>query len=487
MAHMTIDTSAFEAGLARAENAANLAARNIRLIMNSVSSMNGSFNAAGSAAGSAASSISSSVSNITNNVNNGTSVVNNYYRNTATSLSNSGNKWEAFSSTVSKSLKVVGVAIAAAGVAVGKLVKDSVSAYAEYEQLVGGVETLFKNASNTVINNAKNAYNTAQISANQYMQILTSFSSSLLQGIAKGQAVANAMTKEEYSEMLDNQLEAQEEALDQQYEAAKKNYSKQYDALEKSLSAEIDAYQEAMEKKIDQINKEYTERIKLIDEEKYKKIKAIEEQIEAINDEAEAESYLSSQQEYETKKAELEDTIAHSRKRKKREAAKQELAELEEKWNQKEKERARKQQIESLNEEKDAIKEKADAQKEALKAEQEEKVNAIKESEKAQLKAMKEAKKEQLEALKESNDAQLKALKKRYDEEIKMAKKAAKKQLAAYEEGGGVGDYTEEQYAKAAEIGNRAVIDMADKMLVRIKRVELYQRCEAKRPQEMAA
>ena len=44
-----------------------------------------------------------------------------------------------------------------------------------------------------------------------------------------------------------------------------------------------------------------------------------------------------------------------------------------------------------------------------------------------------------------------------------------------------------EVYQKAAELADVAIIDMADKMLVRIKRVELYQRCEAKRPQEMAA
>lgn len=64
------------------------------------------------------------------------------------------------------------------------LVKASVNARGEMEQQIGGVETLFKNSADKVIENANRAYKTAGMSANQYMQLTTSFSASLLQSLA---------------------------------------------------------------------------------------------------------------------------------------------------------------------------------------------------------------------------------------------------------------------------------------------------------------
>lgn len=63
------------------------------------------------------------------------------------------------------------------------MVKESVSAYADYEQLVGGVDTLFKDSSKIVQNYANNAYKTAGMSANEYMETVTSFSASLLSAL----------------------------------------------------------------------------------------------------------------------------------------------------------------------------------------------------------------------------------------------------------------------------------------------------------------
>lgn len=62
--------------------------------------------------------------------------------------------------------------------------KASVSSYAELEQNIGGVETLFKGSAQKVIENANRAYKTAGLSANQYMTNVTSFSASLLQSVA---------------------------------------------------------------------------------------------------------------------------------------------------------------------------------------------------------------------------------------------------------------------------------------------------------------
>ena len=76
--------------------------------------------------------------------------------------------------------KVVGgVATAIAGAfaaATVAITKQAVDAYADYEQLVGGVETLFKDASGDVIKYAENAFRTVGLSANEYMETVTGFS-----------------------------------------------------------------------------------------------------------------------------------------------------------------------------------------------------------------------------------------------------------------------------------------------------------------------
>ena len=84
-------------------------------------------------------------------------------------------------------LKGVGVAMgavvtAAAATAV-KLGKEVVKAYADYEQLVGGVDTLFKGSSQKLQSYASNAYKTAGLSANDYMETVTGFSASLIQSL----------------------------------------------------------------------------------------------------------------------------------------------------------------------------------------------------------------------------------------------------------------------------------------------------------------
>ena len=79
------------------------------------------------------------------------------------------------------------VATAAVGVAVSgiaALTAGAIKNYAEYEQLVGGVDTLFKESSQRVQEYAANAFETAGVSANTYMETVTSFSASLLRPLA---------------------------------------------------------------------------------------------------------------------------------------------------------------------------------------------------------------------------------------------------------------------------------------------------------------
>ena len=95
--------------------------------------------------------------------------------------------------TMGKAFLAVGAAATAATVAI---TKSAVSAYADYEQLVGGVETLFKGSAGKVLEYANMAFATTGQSANEYMQNVTSFSASLLSAVGgdteKAAEVANA-------------------------------------------------------------------------------------------------------------------------------------------------------------------------------------------------------------------------------------------------------------------------------------------------------
>ena len=79
--------------------------------------------------------------------------------------------------------KVATAALAAAAAAVGALMKKSLESFAEYEQLVGGVETLFKDDADTLMGYAEQAYKTAGMSANEYMQNVTGFSAALISSL----------------------------------------------------------------------------------------------------------------------------------------------------------------------------------------------------------------------------------------------------------------------------------------------------------------
>ncbi len=93
---------------------------------------------------------------------------------------------------------------AAATTAVAGLASVAVSSYADYEQLVGGVETLFKDSAGLVQEYAKNAYKTAGMTANQYMETVTSFSASLLQGLNGDTAEAAKVADMAITDMSDN-------------------------------------------------------------------------------------------------------------------------------------------------------------------------------------------------------------------------------------------------------------------------------------------
>ena len=92
-----------------------------------------------------------------------------------------------------------------AGVAgLGALGAAAIKGYAEFEQLKGGVETLFGASSGEVVKNANNAFKTAGLSANQYMETVTSFSASLLQSVGGDTAKAASLADQAIIDMSDN-------------------------------------------------------------------------------------------------------------------------------------------------------------------------------------------------------------------------------------------------------------------------------------------
>lgn len=109
-----------------------------------------------------------------------------------------------FKNGLATAAKVGAAAVSAAATGIAVLTKNALNNYAEYEQLVGGVDTLFKDSSAKVQEYAANAYKTAGLSANEYMDTVTSFSASLLQSLGGDTAAAADMANVAITDMSDN-------------------------------------------------------------------------------------------------------------------------------------------------------------------------------------------------------------------------------------------------------------------------------------------
>lgn len=153
--------------------------------------------------------------------------------------------------------KALGAGVAAAATGLSKIVADSVSGFADYEQLTGGIETMFKqtsksydelvkegiaagkslseinmdwlsDASFTVMRNANRAYETAGLSANEYMETVTSFSASLISSLAGDKAEAAKYADMAITDMADNanKMGSSMESIQNAYQGfAKQNYT----------------------------------------------------------------------------------------------------------------------------------------------------------------------------------------------------------------------------------------------------------------------
>ena len=151
-----------------------------------------------------------------------------YYNNLDEASEKTSSFGDKLKTELATAAKVGAAAIGAASAGIVALTKSSIEGYAEYEQLVGGVETLFGESAGKVQEYASNAFKTAGMSANDYMETVTSFSASLLQSLDNDTAAAAEKANLAITDMSDNanKMGTSMEMIQNAYNGfAKQNYT----------------------------------------------------------------------------------------------------------------------------------------------------------------------------------------------------------------------------------------------------------------------
>ena len=133
-----------------------------------------------------------------------------------------------FASVLGTVGKVAAGAAAAGTAAVTGMVKSAYEGFSNYQQLVGGVETLFGSAADVVQKKASQAFTTAGLSANQYMETVTSFSASLIQSLGNDTGQAAIVADRAITDMSDNanKMGTSMESIQNAYQGfAKQNFT----------------------------------------------------------------------------------------------------------------------------------------------------------------------------------------------------------------------------------------------------------------------
>ena len=226
-ARITLDTSGYEQGLSSA----------IAAVQNFSSGANSTLNTAMSnmanTVNNAGSDMADAIGNASTEVNNSQHQIAEHAEEDAESFSkswnNAGNNvGEKLKSALGTITKVSAAAIGTAAAGIAALTKSAVENFGEYEQLVGGVETLFKENADTVQQYAANAYKTVGLSANEYMETVTSFSASLLQSLGGDTEAAAAVADKAITDMSDNanKMGSSMESIQNAYQGfAKQNFT----------------------------------------------------------------------------------------------------------------------------------------------------------------------------------------------------------------------------------------------------------------------
>lgn len=370
---------------------------------------------------------------------------------------------DSIKSGLATAAKIGTAAITAAATGIAALTKASVQNYAEYEQLVGGVDTLFKNASGKVQEYAANAYQTAGMSANEYMQTVTSFSAALVNSLATTTETATGAVTEATIDNLNKQLDAMQDTQDKNVEAVESANEKEIELLEESYEKQLEDFEKLTEERIKLIDKQYAENMKLVDEEEYRRLQAVQAQIDAINAEQAADDKAAKQREENEKKAALQEKISTAETAEEKKKAQEEYNEYLEELRQEQIEADRKARIDSLKSKKEAIKEEADEKRKALKEQRDNDVKVIQESAAVELQERKKGQAAQLKALKESQAAELKALKDSNKQKLEAMRDYIAQQKKLVTDGTvQVVNATAETYEQAADLANMAITDMSD-------------------------
>ena len=178
--------------------------------------------------------------------------------------------------------------------------------YGEYEQQVGAIETFFKGASGTVIANAQEAYKTAGMSANEYMQNVSSVAMTLINSVKNDRASALQEDVETQQKALDQQVTNLKRALDEEYTEAQRasarakqaysdQLSDQLDDLRNSLNAELKERREALAEATNLFREQLQEQLE-------EQRKAYQEQLQQRRNELQAE--------YDAKNKQLSDSYS---------------------------------------------------------------------------------------------------------------------------------------------------------------------------------
>lgn len=169
-------------------------------------------------------------------------------------IENAAGKAHSFSGKIKNALATVGkvslsvVGASAAGIAA--IVKQSASAYAEYEQLVGGVETLFGDSAKQVMADAQQAFKTAGMTANQYMETSIQSAAALINSLGGDQAKAAELMSLSITDMADNanKMGTSMEAIQDAYRGFSRGNFTMLDNLALGFAGTKEGMQELLDK-----------------------------------------------------------------------------------------------------------------------------------------------------------------------------------------------------------------------------------------------
>lgn len=394
--------------------------------------------------------------------------------------------------------------------AIQSFLGSALSAFGQYQQQVGGMETFFGDSANTVIANAKRAYETAGMSANQYMSNVSGFAMSLITSVAKRRNKVVQQDTETQAKALDTQVDNLSEALSRNLTNRQRELSAEYqarsdelsdeleqlqDALarqlkerQKALDKEVSDFQKATDKRLKEIDREYTERLKLTDEEEYRRIKALQDQNDALDAETDAERKAQKSREQQQKIADLKREAATAKFIEDREKAERELADYLADIEQDSREEQRNEQKKANNDEIQRIKDEFDRKRKQIREQQSQEVEDYKETRARELEELRESNARKLEEMSEANRRTIKEqqranrdilrdMQNAHNDELQAMRDSNSRQLrelqnslanqksALADSADAIGDYIEttaEDQAEAARIADMAMRDMSD-------------------------